>query len=116
MKNILLLIPVIALTGCNLGTQTKLTITLPNGATTTYSCPKDVSFDSLTVVANTNGAVSASVTGWKSSNNPQVLNSAGQADVAVMNAAGNLINQGVQTGLSAVSTGGVAPAVKAVVK
>lgn len=104
----------LTLTGCNLQTQTCISVKLPNGAVTTYTCPKDVSFDSLTVVAQTNGSVSASVTGWKSSNNPQVLNSAGQQDVAVMNAASSLINQGIQTGLSAASTGGASTAVKAI--
>ncbi len=101
--------------GCNLETSTSIKVQMPNGAIVTYSSPKDVTLEGLNVSVNpTNGVVTASVKKWGSSNNPQVLNSAGQQDVAVINAASAAVNSGVQAGMAAAATGGTSLATKAV--
>lgn len=116
MKKIMIAVASCLLAGCNLNTQTQIAVTMPNGAVVKYTSPKDVQTSGLEIIVNTNGTLTARVKSWNASNNPQVLNAAGNQDVAVINAVGTQVMNGVTTGMAAASTGGASAAIPAAAK
>ena len=108
----LFLIPILALAGC-VPITTKFSINEQTGVVT-WNNPKDSAFDSFTLTKS-NGVFSATISGWKSSNNPQVINAAGAADSAIVTAVGQQVIAGLQAGQQMMITQGASSAVNAAV-
>ena len=115
MKRILTLAALAAIaigfTGC-VPITTKFSFTPKNGVT--WNNPKDSSFDALEV-SESNGVPYMKITGWRSSNNPQVINAAGAADSAIVTAVGTQVIQAMQAGQQMMITQGASSAVQAAV-
>lgn len=87
----------------------------PQTGTCVWSSPKDVKVDSIDAYTATNGIKHLVVKGWASSNNPQVINSAGAADAAIVNAVGTQVLNAVAVGSQMAATVGASQAVNAAV-
>jgi len=101
----------IGLTGC-VPITTKFSFTPKNGVT--WNNPKDSSFDSLEF-SESNGVPYMKISGWRSSNNPQVINAAGAADSAIVTAVGTQVINAMQAGQQMMVTQGASSAVNAAV-
>lgn len=109
MKN-LLLVPLLLLSGCAFKgvPSNKISLTGPMGTYVT-DFPKDVDITGFKAEVDTNKIFRVTFKHWASKNNPQVLNSAGAADVARMEAISSLVQS-----IAAVAAQAAATAAKSV--
>jgi hypothetical protein len=85
------------LTGCIAASVPRTTITGSlGGKPFSVSAPKDVDLSSLTVMADTNGAVSIVVKNLKTRMSPDVITTTGDAQVKLITAVGEQVRQGLQ--------------------
>jgi hypothetical protein len=99
----------VLLSGCgNLSTTTRVSIN-PMTHEITWTSHKNICFTNMVFNATSNGIVTFSIGSWYSYTDPAVLNSASAGDVAVMNAAGQLILQAEATGAKGATVATEAP-------
>ena len=78
-----MLLPVLLLSGCVMVPKTVITGSI-GGKPFSFSGPKDCSLSSLTVKADTNGAVSLIISGLQTRMNPDVITTTGAAQTAMV--------------------------------
>lgn len=96
------------LAGCNLQTSSSLTLD-PVNHTLKWKSYKNVAFTNLVATVGSNGVSTISIGSWASWNDPGVLNSASAGDVAVINAVGAQVQNGVTTGMAVAAMAAKSP-------
>jgi hypothetical protein len=94
----------IVLTGC-VPITSSLNINPATGVAK-WSSPKDVTVEEIDAYIATNGERHLVVKNWRSSNNPQVIDAKGQADVAIAKQWGDNLINAVGAGASLATTMG----------
>ena len=72
-----------------------------NGKPASFSGPKDLTADSITFNAKTNGEVSLEIKGLAAKTNPDVITMTGSAQAAIIKANGDAIVSGINAGANA---------------
>ena len=75
-----------------------------NGKPASFSGPKDLTAESITFTAKTNGEVSLAIVGLSAKTNPDVITMTGAAQAAIIKANGDAITQGINAGAAIAGT------------
>lgn len=89
-------------------TETKLRVNPATGELS-WTSPKNVSITNIVAVVGTNGTRTVTVGSFETKNDPEVLKSAGDANVNMVNAVGTQLRGAFKDGIEAAAAGATKP-------
>ena len=91
--------PALLLTGCVSGNQAVPSTEIKGyiaGKPFSFTGPKDVALDELTITTTTNGAVTLTVKKLNAQNNPETVSNGYAGQAALVTAGANAVNSGIE--------------------